>query len=284
MEHTGRAPSDENPAVPLHGRAEGHWGEWMQGRLGSDGPLVLVTLRCPGLFVRASLSRSSGFALTGRGRHDISPDWLARLVAGSSWAGGATAEVSHNMVPASGMGLSTAALVALSRAAGIAPARIPATCLALEGATDPTMLETPDGVLWLPRRAQALEPIAPPPVAEILGGTFGGGLRTDPVDDDFPDISDLIAPWRAGTERGDLRTLADLASSSAERTTALRGPQGDPAADLTADLGALGHTRAHTGSLRGFVFCPGTAPGDAEARLREAGFANVRRFLSGTRA
>ncbi|TCP38104.1 hypothetical protein EV662_12129, partial [Rhodovulum marinum] len=31
----------------------GHFGEFLQGRLGPDGPVVLVTLPCPALAVRA---------------------------------------------------------------------------------------------------------------------------------------------------------------------------------------------------------------------------------------
>ena len=31
----------------------GHFGEWIQGRLGPDGPLALVTVACPALSVRA---------------------------------------------------------------------------------------------------------------------------------------------------------------------------------------------------------------------------------------
>ena len=42
----------------------GHFGEWLQGRLGPDGPLALVTLACPDRGVR--VTRTPGpFALTG---------------------------------------------------------------------------------------------------------------------------------------------------------------------------------------------------------------------------
>ena len=34
-------------------RVPGHFGEWMQGRLGPDGPVALVTLACPALGVSA---------------------------------------------------------------------------------------------------------------------------------------------------------------------------------------------------------------------------------------
>ena len=39
--------------------------------------------------------------------------------------------------------------------------------------------------------------------------------------------------------------------------------------------GALGHLRAHTGSARGLIFAPGTAPAGVADALRAAGLAQV---------
>ncbi|TMV63484.1 propanediol utilization protein, partial [Thioclava sp. BHET1] len=40
--------------APAEGRATGHFGELLQGRLGPDGPLALVTLPCPPLAARVT--------------------------------------------------------------------------------------------------------------------------------------------------------------------------------------------------------------------------------------
>ena len=40
----------------------GHFGEWLQGRIGPDGPVALVTLACPALGVEVRLAEGP-FAL-----------------------------------------------------------------------------------------------------------------------------------------------------------------------------------------------------------------------------
>ena len=45
-------------------RVAGHFGELLQGRIGRDGPVALVTLPCPVLGVTASLAAGQGFAIT----------------------------------------------------------------------------------------------------------------------------------------------------------------------------------------------------------------------------
>ena len=66
--------------------------------------------------------------------------------------------------------------------------------------------------------------------------------------------------------------MAALASESARRTLALRGPADDPSAEIVRALGAAGHAIAHTGAARAFLFAPGTLPEGAGAVLRAAGF------------
>ena len=39
--------------MPVSVRVPGHFGELLQGRIGSDGPVALVTLPCPALGVTA---------------------------------------------------------------------------------------------------------------------------------------------------------------------------------------------------------------------------------------
>jgi hypothetical protein len=80
--------------------------------------------------------------------------------------------------------------------------------------------------------------------------------------------------------RGDLAAVAGIATESARRCSALRGPV-DPMAALARDLGALGHTRAYTGTARALIFAPGKVPDGAGAALAEAGLTGVLRFATG---
>lgn len=257
-------------------RVAGHFGEWLQGRLGAQGPLALLTVACPALHVTARRLGDGCFALCQQ------PQLLdvAQAAAMLTRLGVAPGrfELRASMPPGGGAGASTAALVALARAAGAPEAAIPAACLAAEGASDPLMLPRPDGVLWAAREGRSLGPVRVLPQAEIVGGFLGAPQRTDPADLRFPDVSDLVARLH---RLGGLPELAAIASASAERTTALRGPAEDPTAALAQRLGALGHLRAHTGSARGLIFAPGTVPAGCAAALRAAGVSQVLRFTTG---
>ncbi|MGG7565097.1 propanediol utilization protein [Rhodovulum sp. DZ06] len=306
--------SQPEPGVPpaparAVARAPGHWGEWMQGRIGENGPVALITLPCPALSLSAEarpgpLSAAVEIAAP---PGDASAPGAPPAVFVPMQAGEAAPvlrallsalslpEASFRfrapMPPGAGAGFSTAALVAAARAAAAlhgreapGPGALAAACLAAEGASDPLWAPAPDALLWASRKAQALEVLPPPPPAEIIGGLWGAPEATNPADDRFPDISDLVGPWRAAAGAGDLPALARLAAASADRCTALRGPSGDPTADLARALGALGHARAHTGPARGLVFAPGTVPDGAGDALRAAGFERVFRFTSGSAA
>ncbi|MCE0504783.1 propanediol utilization protein [Roseivivax sp. GX 12232] len=259
-------------------RVAGHFGEWLQGRLGPEGPVVLVTCACARLGVSATRRGPGPLRLDG----PLEPGPARALLTALDLPEGHF-EIRAEMPLGAGAGASTAALVALARAAGFAgtPEMLAAACLAAEGASDPLMRATPDGCLWASREARALHPLPPPPEAEILGGFFGAPSRTDPEDARFPDIADLAEAW---SRAPDLPEAARLASLSATRTSALRGPGGDPTEALAQELGALGHLRAHTGSARGLIFAPGTLPEEGPARLAEAGFARVFTFRTGGRA
>lgn len=252
-------------------RVPGHFGEWMQGRLGPEGPVALVTLCCPALGVCAP-----------RGPvrlADLFPEAQLAEFAEALGLAGDWPGLACDMPLGAGAGASTACLVAAARACGFdgPPDRLARACLAVEGATDPLMYPAPDRLLWASREARILADLPAVPRAEILGGYWGAPMRTDPGDVDFPDISDLAAAWRTG---GDLMLLAELSSEAARRADARRGP-GDPMADLARDLGAHGHTRAYTGTARALVFAPGTVPGRAQAALSEAGLTGILRFVTG---
>lgn len=253
----------------------GHFGEWIQGRLGPGGPVALVTLACPALCVRAP----------GRG------PGLERLFPPRSVAGFAAAlglgpvawpGLDCDMPMGAGAGASTACLVASARAMGsrAAPEVLARACLDIEGASDPLMYPHPDRMLWASREGRVIEALPPLPRCEMVGGFWGLPTRTDPLDTEFSDIDDLVTYWRGAVARGDRAALAGIATESARRCSALRGPQ-DPVADLARDLGALGHVRAHTGTARALIFAPGRVPAGAEAALAEAGLTGVLHFATG---
>ncbi|MFP4239027.1 hypothetical protein [Rhodosalinus sp.] len=255
----------------------GHFGEWVQGCLGEN--VALVTLACPTRGVEASWQEAHHLVLDDRAGL-VGPERAGAFLAALGLSERGLVRIAPDLPAGVGAGMSTAALVAVARAAGAAEDRIAMACLAVEGAVDPVMLPVPDAILWAPREAVTLARMSPPPRADILGGLWGPPMPTDPRDTAFPEVHDLVAAWAAGP---DLPQAARLASLSAARTTALRGPEGDPTADLVGRLGALGWARAHTGSARALIFPPGAIPANGETVLREAGYDHVFRFRTGCR-
>lgn len=261
------------PSLPVI--VPGHFGEWIQGRLGPDGPVVLVTLACAALCARAPGTRLRPRDLVGSARLDA-------FAAALGIERRDFPDLDCDMPLGAGAGASTACLVAAARALGFrgTPETLARACLAFEGASDPLMYDVPDSLLWASRRAEVVRTLPAPPEAEIVGGLWGAAERTDPTDATFPDIADLVDMWVQAVGCSDLAAVAGIATESARRCTALRGP-GDPMADLARELGALGVARAHTGSARALIFAPGRAPDGAEATLREAGLDRVLRFRTG---
>lgn len=256
----------------------GHFGEWMQGRLGRAGPVALITLPCPAICLCGyHLAGGPGLRLAGAGLH---VSQVRRFLRGLGLGLGGRVRLRASVAPGLGTGMSTAQLVALARLAGWdgPPERLAQACLRMEGASDPLMFGAPERLLWASRAGVALDLMPRLPRYEMIGGFWGGPQRTEARDDRFPDISDLCAAWpRART----LAEVAALASESARRTLALRGPADDPVAGLSRDLGALGMVMAHTGAARGLIFAPGTVPREAAQMLRQAGLRHVLRFTGG---
>ncbi|SNR43703.1 hypothetical protein [Puniceibacterium sediminis] len=265
---------------PLH-RVAGHFGEWLQGRLGPQGPVVLVTMACDAVYAEATFEPAQTLQLHQPTPTVVTQEQLHHLLRRAGRPEHGLFLLSGTAPPGAGAGASTAALVALARAAGTAEDLIADACLAAEGASDPLMLPAPDCVLWASRRAQVLRHFPAPPRCEIIGGYLGSPYRTDPEDHNFADISDLIPRWQNATETGDLPALAALASESADRTTQHRGPFRDPTAGIAHQLGALGHARAHTGSARALIFAPGTVPRGAHTVLERSGLRNPIQFMTG---
>lgn len=257
---------DPEPAPAL--RVAGHFGELVQGRLGPGGPVVLISLPCPVPAVEVA----PGAPL---------PPGGAALMATQGLAAPAGLGVRALLPPGGGAGTSTAGLVALARAAGWAgaPEALARACVAAEGASDPLMFPRPERLVFASREGRVLATLPPMARIEVLGGFCGPETPTDPADDRFPDVADLIAAWPGAA--GSVAALGRIAAKSARRTLALRGPSGDPTAGLAAELGAAGWTIAHTGSARALIFAPGTVPAGAEARLAAAGFRHILRFGAG---
>lgn len=248
----------------------GHFGEWIQGRLGPSGPVALITLACSAMRVTAPSEDALPFTT----------DQLKRFAADLELD--AVTGATRNFALGIGAGGSTATLVAAARAAGYdgTPERLAKACIAIEGATDPLMFDAPDQHLWASRSGKVIRPMPAPPRAAILGGLWGAPQCTDARDDDFDEVTDLAEAWADAAAARDLPRVAALASESARRCTARRGPR-DPMADLARDLSALGMVRAHTGSARGLIFAPGTIPPHGPSALQEAGLETILSFETG---
>lgn len=261
----------------------GHFGELLQGRFGPSGPVVLVTLPCPVLGVSGRYRAGRGLQVHGHGQRLVTPSRARRLLAALGLPCHGRFSLRAAMPPGGGAGASTAALVTLARLAGWAgdELTLARACIACEGASDPTMFDAPERLLWASRKGEIVAATAPLPVFDVVGGFFGPVRRTDPRDSDFADISDLWPHWQSAVAAGDRTALAGLSSEAARRTLALRGPDADPTEAIAGELGALGHAIAHTGAARALLFAPRTVPDDWAGRLRAAGFRGLVRFRAG---
>jgi uncharacterized protein involved in propanediol utilization len=265
----------------------GHFGEFLQGRLGPDGPIALVTVPCNSFKAHAFLEVDGPFQLHMPGAPLVSAPQVTALYArlsGTPPSGRLT--IRATMPPGGGAGSSTAALMAAARviAAGAGrplppPLELSLLCLDLEGATDPIGFPHPERLLWAPRAAVALRCMPRLPAMAIVGG-FNGSSRTDPADTDFADIADLVAEWAVSACHGDLGRLASLATESAHRNACHRRlPPLDGWLQIARRNGALGIVAAHTGSALGLIFAPShEGRMRAAAELRAHGLAQVVNF------
>lgn len=269
----------------------GHFGELLQGRLGPDGPLALVTLPAPGLQVTARLLPGP-FGLHCRGGRPIRRPQLAALWRQLGGPPRGRLLLRAGMPAGGGAGSSTAALLAAAAVAAAAlgrprpgPDALARLCLGLEGATDPLMYPDPARLLWASREGRVLAPLPPLPRLQVVGGFLGPGRATDPADLDYADVSDLAAAWAPAAARGDLATLAALAIASARRNHQHRGgPPLEPLLAAAARFGALGIVAAHSGTARGLIFAPERdIPPGIEVALRGIGLRGICRVRPGGR-
>lgn len=256
-----------------------HFGEWLQGRLGADGPLALVTLVPQGVALAAWRRPARGLASHAIGHGAMEPALLTRF--GRSLGHNPQGRILLRLPypPALGTGMSTAGLLAVARLTGAErpAATLAKACIAAEGASDPLMFRDAARLLWAPREGRVLDRLPAQPRAHLLAGFWGPPRPTRAADQDYDDISDLVTAWRAG---GDLARRAALASESARACIARRGPSGDPTEALARDLGALGWAISHSGAARALIFAPGEVPAHGVASLREAGLRGVHRLAT----
>lgn len=261
-------------------RVHGHMGELLQGRLGPSGPVALVTLPCRGLWLE--VTRSDGpFALAPSLAQILDIDrlrvLLACLEAPMVGAFGATVA----MPIGAGAGASTAALLAVAQL--VAPhlqlAQIEAICHQMEGASDPLLRPKAERLLWASRQAKVLGALPNPPDLLVVGGFLGATVRTDPLDLNFPDISDLVAAWPAACR--EVSAFAGLVTASATRTLDLRGGDAKALHSLSLRLGAIGFAIAHTGTARAFLFPPHHRPEPALRALGDLGWDHLQTLRLG---
>ncbi|MEZ5776855.1 MAG: propanediol utilization protein [Paracoccaceae bacterium] len=264
-------------------RVAGHFGEFMQGRIGPDGPVALISIPCPVLTLRARLDPAADFAMDGQSSAIVSQQRAGDFLNSLGMALRGRVTLDPDMPVGGGAGASTAALVALARLAGWsgAPELLARACVESEGATDPLMFEASESLLWASRQGRILRELGSIPRLEVVGGFFGPEERTDADDTAFPDIEDLLDPWGAATRAQDALALAKLSAVAARRTLSLRGPAGDPTEALTEALSAAGFAIAHTGSARALLFLPGQVPNEAETALAQCGYRQTVRFSVG---
>lgn len=270
-----RSPVRKTLSVP------GHFGEFIQGRLGPSGPVVLVTLPAPEPVVSLSLLPGAPFFLhVTPGPCPADPEAIRALLRRFCTSLRGRITIACHAPPGAGFGVSTATLLGLARLygpAGMPPEALARLLVATEGASDPLMLNNPARHLWASREGRSLAALPAPPALDVVGGLMGPPCRTEPADSNFPDITDLAAAW---PEAATPEQFAALATVSARRTTALRGlPPLEPLEDIATRTGAIGLAIAHTGSARALLFRPGTGrPAEAATALRALGLKRITRF------
>ena len=264
-------------------RASGHFGEWLQGRIGPKGPIALISVQCPVFWAQVSYASGDAFQYTDP-LPALSSDRAMALLSALSLPVQGSISGRTNIEAGAGLGASTSSLLALAKALikrDIHPEDLAKILVAIEGASDPLMFPDFDRLLWASREARVVNHFPAPPQFEVIGGCWGAPSETDPRDQNFPDIADLVEAWRPAITASDREKTAAIATESFRRTTAIRNRSVEPTEDLARDLGALGVIRAHTGSARGFLFEPGRAPSTGLHQLQEAGYSPPVTFLTG---
>ncbi|MEM8787271.1 MAG: propanediol utilization protein [Pseudomonadota bacterium] len=219
--------------------------------------MALLTVPFPAFGVRAVWAPAGPFRLA-QPRRLIARGQAAALFRAAGWRHPfGHLRLTSTMPPGGGGGASTAAIVATARLLGLAAPRLPDLAVAIERASDPSMLADPGAWLWAPRRARAVRQMARPAPMRLVGGFVGPPRWTDPGDGAFDDISDLVTCWDGAETAAD---FAALAQASATRRLGRLGEDPAPWADAVRQSGALGFIIAHSGSARGLLLALDAGP------------------------
>ena len=133
-------------------RVHGHFGEILQGRLGPEGPVALVTCPCPAFWAEAEV-RAGGFGI--HGSKAVGRQRLGALCDALGLARRGRVLLRTTMPPGGGAGASTAGLLAIAGALGAAEhPDLMAILRRIEGASDPLIFARPERVLWASREAR----------------------------------------------------------------------------------------------------------------------------------
>lgn len=260
-----------------YGFAPAHHGEMLQGVFRSGGGSFqrgLISLPCDLFWSEVSFLPDS----TGVVRVQPANKWKARRAAeialaylGKRNAGGRLI-VSSRVPEKLGLGSSSSDVVAAVRAVAnsfktkLSPGEISRISIQAEIASDPIAW---GGRLFhfAQREGRVIdEMLCPTPVFEIVG------FNADPLGEGVDTLGlvppaytgaearlfdDLLGQFRRGIGRGDIETMATVATQSArlnQRYMKLNGF--DLLEDMVHRIGALGLQIAHSGTVAGFLFSP----------------------------
>lgn len=269
-------------------RIAGHLGELIQGRLGPGGRIGLITLPCAGLGLE--VSHRAGATTPGDARFTLfQPDGMAMTLPGfldlhrrlgrtprGSWT------LRSEMPIRAGAGASTAAILAVARilAPGLDMLQMERLCHEIEGASDPLLRPDAERLLWASREGRVISVLPPLPPMQVVGGFQGAGVRTEPEDRNFPDVTDILHAWPDACRSP--AAVGALVTESSRRSIALRGGADyRQLENLAASFGAHGFSIAHTGTARAFLLPRRAEPGPLLSRLEGMGWSHLQSFRIG---
>lgn len=267
----------------LSAKVAGHLGELLQGRLGPEGRVALITLPAPRLFVEAKrgagafqLHQPSALAIT---RAELAELHRAlRVPPQGKWV------IRAEMPVAAGAGASTAVRLAVAQILrpNLPRMALERLLLKLERASDPLLAPQPERVLWASREGRVLAQMPPLPRLQVVGGFLPGRVQTDPNFKDFPNITQVVNAW--GPACSDPRALGQLVRQNAELRLAQLGQDGAWLEQLAQSVGAFGWGIAHTGTAR-FWLLPAQSPQAAPlaSELKRRGLSHVQNYQIGER-
>lgn len=260
---------------------QSHCGELLQGRLGPDGPVALVSLPAPPLTVTVTRQRGGVFGIYQPQGRSLCSKRISHLFKALRLRQQGRFTLHRQMESGAGCGSSTATLLALARAAGsdLAPDAMARVLWQIEGASDPLMFSASERLLWASREGRVLARLPAVPKMRVIAGLAGDPQRTDPTDTDFADISDLVAAWQHG---GDAGHFAELSTRCAMRHLSHRGITGDRTEALAQNADALGFAIAYTGSARALLLPSDHDPQALRPMLRAAGWRRIIDFTLGS--